>query len=552
MKRLLFIGLLFSNTIFAQVNLDKGLVAYYPFNGNVKDESNNGHDPSVTKITFTADRFGKANSAGKFNGKNTYVRIPDHPDLHFRKGFSMSAWVMINGYYEGTCHGNRIIMKGYSDDENGNYTLTFDDNYSTRGANCINRYPDKDRQSFYASLCNPVTNDYIVPGKWYLLTFTYDGKEAQLYVDCKLQAKGNTKNYIFSNEEDLFFGKLDNVQYPYWFNGLLDEVRIYNRPLTKDEIFLLCDKRSPELITGIRCTGSNIVPAKFDHIVSNCTSASFDLSVAKTSNVNTIKWSFGDGTTSTKLSPTHTYKKTGGYKVTTIVTSRSGCADTFTRQINFQPVKTDFTFSEQGMPGNIQFRAVNNNASYSWNFGDEGRTTDVSVTSHTYTATGQYPVRMFAQNSAGCRDTIEKNINVVLPTLITGVMVIEEPEETEPVQATVQMERREKDLVREIPVENDSISIALFDNGVIDGDSISLVYNNDVILTRQLLKSNPIVINLKIDRQKSNELAMYAENLGSIPPNTALMIITDGDKRHEVNVSSTKSSNGVVSFTFRQ
>jgi len=45
---------------------------------------------------------------------------------------------------------------------------------------------------------------------------------------------------------------------------------------------------------------------------------------------------------------------------------------------------------------------------------------------------------------------------------------------------------------------------------------------------------------------------MYAENLGSIPPNTALMVIYDGNKRYELNVSSSKTSNGVVSFKLRE
>ena len=51
---------------------------------------------------------------------------------------------------------------------------------------------------------------------------------------------------------------------------------------------------------------------------------------------------------------------------------------------------------------------------------------------------------------------------------------------------------------------------------------------------------------------KSNELIMYAENLGSIPPNTALMIVYDGEKRHEINISSSKTSNGMVSFIFKR
>jgi hypothetical protein len=104
-----------------------------------------------------------------------------------------------------------------------------------------------------------------------------------------------------------------------------------------------------------------------------------------------------------------------------------------------------------------------------------------------------------------------------------------------------------------IPVVNDSVSISLFDNGIVDGDSITLIFNNEVILTHQLLSSKPLKLSLYIDPKKTgNELVMYAENLGSIPPNTALMIIEDGNNRYHVNVSSNKSSNGAVSFTIKR
>ena len=45
---------------------------------------------------------------------------------------------------------------------------------------------------------------------------------------------------------------------------------------------------------------------------------------------------------------------------------------------------------------------------------------------------------------------------------------------------------------------------------------------------------------------------MYAENLGSIPPNTALMVIYDGKKRYELNISSSKTSNGVIRFKLKE
>ncbi len=62
--------------LLAQVNLDSGLVAYYPFNGNAKDESGNGNNGSVFGATLTMDRFGNDRSAYEFNGTDNYISYP--------------------------------------------------------------------------------------------------------------------------------------------------------------------------------------------------------------------------------------------------------------------------------------------------------------------------------------------------------------------------------------------------------------------------------------------------------------------------------------------
>ena len=115
------------------------------------------------------------------------------------------------------------------------------------------------------------------------------------------------------------------------------------------------------------------------------------------------------------------------------------------------------------------------------------------------------------------------------------------------------MQKRNNDVLREITVDNDSIMVTLYDNGEIDGDSVTLIYNNKVITSHQRLTGKPLTYMLKVNPgNSSNELVMYAENLGSIPPNTALMIIQDGNKRYELNVSSTRNTNGVISFKLRE
>ena len=98
---------------------------------------------------------------------------------------------------------------------------------------------------------------------------------------------------------------------------------------------------------------------------------------------------------------------------------------------------------------------------------------------------------------------------------------------------------------------SDSVRIELYDNGVFDYDSVSVVYNKQLVVYKQLLQTNkPISFYVKLDPdQRKNEMIFFADNLGLTPPNSALMIITDGDnKRTEVNVSSDLEHNAVIYF----
>jgi hypothetical protein len=110
--------------------------------------------------------------------------------------------------------------------------------------------------------------------------------------------------------------------------------------------------------------------------------------------------------------------------------------------------------------------------------------------------------------------------------------------------------KRSKEIIKTIEVDSRSFRVDLYDNGQIDGDTISLYLNGKLMVSRQRLSTEAISLNITMT-EDDNELIMYAENLGSIPPNTALMIVTVGDKRYEVNISSTEQTNGAVRFRYR-
>ena len=107
--------------------------------------------------------------------------------------------------------------------------------------------------------------------------------------------------------------------------------------------------------------------------------------------------------------------------------------------------------------------------------------------------------------------------------------------------------KRENVIANEIEVESDSLRVDVYDNGEIDGDIISVFYNKQLILNNQKLTHKSIQIAIKLDSTKTvNEISMFAENLGLIPPNTALMVVHDGKKRHEIRVSSSLEKNATI------
>lgn len=113
-------------------------------------------------------------------------------------------------------------------------------------------------------------------------------------------------------------------------------------------------------------------------------------------------------------------------------------------------------------------------------------------------------------------------------------------------------ERRNNSLLKTIEIEHETFRVDLYDNGDIDGDTISVFYNNKLIVNNKRLSDKPISLTLDASNLKGvNELVMYAENLGSIPPNTALMVVTDGDNRYEVRITSDTQKNGTIRFTHK-
>ena len=113
--------------------------------------------------------------------------------------------------------------------------------------------------------------------------------------------------------------------------------------------------------------------------------------------------------------------------------------------------------------------------------------------------------------------------------------------------------KRKAELVKEIKVDTGTIRLDFYDNGQIDGDTISVYVNNMPIVSNKMLTTKPVSIDIKIDLKKTvQEVIMVGENLGSIPPNTALMIVYSGDKRYQLYLTADEQKNAMVRFIYEK
>ena len=108
-------------------------------------------------------------------------------------------------------------------------------------------------------------------------------------------------------------------------------------------------------------------------------------------------------------------------------------------------------------------------------------------------------------------------------------------------------------MVKQIETEAGEIRLDLYDNGEIDGDTVSIYHNNTLLVSQARLSQKPITISINVNAaQPHHELIMVADNLGSIPPNTSVMIITAGSKRYKVFISSTEQKNAKVVLNLKE
>ena len=162
-------------------------------------------------------------------------------------------------------------------------------------------------------------------------------------------------------------------------------------------------------------------------------------------------------------------------------------------------------------------------------------------------AGGSTTTNITTKNAASLLQAKEEKIVAIDPIQDQNPTELNKIEKQENTNYTSKLEGRKNAVLKTIEVESKIIKIDLYDNGEIDGDSISLFFNGKLLLTNKKLTDKSISLMLPIDDENAmNELVMYAENLGLIAPNTALMVVTDGPNRYEIRITSDLEKSGTI------
>lgn len=213
-------------------DINEGLIGSYPFNGNANDESGNEFHGTIDGPSLTTDRFDEAESAFYFDGNDDFIDLHDNYNFDFNLAFSICSWIKTN-----EIDGLRTILSKAENTRNSNnlYLLTIHFQYP-RGV-----VRDTVGQDINVLASMPVTNN-----QWHFLCLTYDGSiegnGLKIYVDGIFNSNGiktGTPLSMGTSDGAAIGCEAVGFRSRNYFHGTIDDIRIYNRVLSDEEIKIL-------------------------------------------------------------------------------------------------------------------------------------------------------------------------------------------------------------------------------------------------------------------------------------------------------------------------
>ncbi|MES1223305.1 MAG: LamG domain-containing protein, partial [Bacteroidota bacterium] len=248
----------FSTSLNAQINLNRGLVAYYPFNGNANDASGNDLNGSLFNgPQLTTDKSGNPNSAYYFDGIDDYIEIADDPKLRIRDSFTVSLMYYVDPA-NALMGGTLIQKRERSAGRNSSFDVGVGASGAVAAVKTNNNCSDAANGWNYTSFSSPPSL-----GQWYCLVVTYKTGVLNFYIDGSLISSTVTAATKIDSCEGGNVRIARHLDFdPLYFKGKVDEVRLYNRAINVDEIYSLCV--TP---TSLTCNNWLNIKQHYDRVV---------------------------------------------------------------------------------------------------------------------------------------------------------------------------------------------------------------------------------------------------------------------------------------------
>lgn len=225
MKRILFLFICIPFFLNAQ-NINDSLIAYYPFNGNANDESPNMNDGTVFGAVLTTDRFDNENSAYEFNGTSSYIQIQDSESLHSPTNeLTQAVWIYPYTWsLVGQAGVGVVLMKSNSANNQFQYRLSLGPEHINTAINNYN---------------NAVNIPTVINfNQWYFIVSVLKNDTVTVYVNGNFMGEGELSGPIQYNTLPLEIGRDVPGAIEVW-HGKIDDIRIYNRAITEEEVAIL-------------------------------------------------------------------------------------------------------------------------------------------------------------------------------------------------------------------------------------------------------------------------------------------------------------------------
>jgi hypothetical protein len=208
-------------------NLQQGLVGYWPFCGNANDESGNGNDGMVNGATLTEDRFGNANAAYGFDGVDDFIEVDHSTSLSFANQLSVSFWMNSPDYTMGSLPGPERCPIGKQRQAGSGLVFETVDAVET----CCGPqfYLNDDMTTLQYEDGEP-----LFINQWNQITGVYNGTDMSLYLNGNLIGTASDNLDLSSIDQALNFGREGSLNR--YFKGSLDDIGIWNRALTPEEV----------------------------------------------------------------------------------------------------------------------------------------------------------------------------------------------------------------------------------------------------------------------------------------------------------------------------